>query len=108
MNKNNLPIYFSIAVVLGILIGVFFGGNSSNLFSFSSNKSKEQKIKIVAEFVSELKILRYVKSIGIDYSQGYYIGKPEPIENIIGAKNEKYRFNRGARCSLALQAFENT
>ena len=51
--------------------------------------SKEQKIKIVAEFVSELKILRYVKSIGIDYSQGYYIGKPEPIENIIGAKNEK-------------------
>ena len=44
MNKNNLPIYFAIAVVLGILIGVFFGGNSSNLLSLSKNQSQEQKI----------------------------------------------------------------
>ena len=44
---------------------------------------KEQDIKIVAEFVSDLKILRYVKAIGIDCSQGYYIGKPVCIEEII-------------------------
>lgn len=50
---------------------------------------KEQDIKIVAEFVSDLKILRYVKAIGIDYSQGYYIGKPVSIEEIIGETNEK-------------------
>jgi len=50
---------------------------------------KEQDIKIVAEFVSDLKILRYVKAIGIDYSQGYYIGKPVSIEEIIGEDNEK-------------------
>jgi len=42
--------------------------------------SKEQNIKIVAEYVSDLKILRYVKSLDIDYSQGYYIGKPEIIK----------------------------
>ena len=45
MNKNNLPLYFAFAVVLGILIGVFFGGNSSNLLSLSKNNSQEQKIK---------------------------------------------------------------
>jgi len=49
---------------------------------------KEQNIKVVAEFVSDLKILRYVKSLDIDYSQGYYIGKPEKIDQIIGKKDE--------------------
>ena len=41
--------------------------------------SKQQNIKVVAEFVSDLKTLRYVKNIEIDYSQGYYIGKPEKL-----------------------------
>ena len=49
---------------------------------------KEQNIKVVAEFVSDLKILRYVKSLDIDYSQGYYIGKPERIETVLGVNNE--------------------
>jgi len=47
---------------------------------------KQQEIKIVAEFVSDIKILRYVKAIGIDYSQGYYISKPVEITEIIGDK----------------------
>lgn len=47
---------------------------------------KQQEIKIVAEFVSDLKTLRYVKNIGIDYSQGYYINKPESIIEIMGVK----------------------
>ncbi len=45
--------------------------------------AKEQNIKVVAEFVSDLKILRYVKSLNIDYSQGYYIAKPMPIKEIM-------------------------
>jgi EAL domain-containing protein (putative c-di-GMP-specific phosphodiesterase class I) len=49
---------------------------------------KEQNIKVVAEFVSDLKILRYVKSLDIDYSQGYYIGKPKIIDQIIGEIDE--------------------
>ncbi len=44
---------------------------------------KQQDIKIVAEYVINLKILRYVKAIGIDYSQGYYISKPMPIDLFI-------------------------
>ena len=53
MNKNNLPIYFAFAVVLGILIGVFFGGNSNKLMSFSKTPSKEQKIKKLINFIEE-------------------------------------------------------
>ena len=34
--------------------------------------------------MSDLKILRYVKNIEIDYSQGYHIGKPMSIEELIG------------------------
>lgn len=48
---------------------------------------KQQEILIVAEFVNDMKILRYVKAIGIDYSQGYHIGKPVEIQEIIGERS---------------------
>lgn len=35
-------------------------------------------IKTVAEYVSSEEIFQYIQAIGIDYSQGYYIGKPHP------------------------------
>ena len=35
-------------------------------------------IKTVAEYVSSEEIFNHVQALGIDYSQGYYIGKPEP------------------------------
>ncbi len=44
---------------------------------------KQHNIKVIAEFVSDLKTLRFVRSLGIDYSQGYYVGKPKSINNII-------------------------
>jgi EAL domain-containing protein (putative c-di-GMP-specific phosphodiesterase class I) len=50
---------------------------------------KQENIKIIAEFVSDIKILRYVKSIDIDYSQGYYINKPTYIDEIIKEINEE-------------------
>jgi len=43
---------------------------------------QQENIKTVAEYVSDLKIHRYVKSLGIDYSQGFYIQKPLPIKQI--------------------------
>jgi hypothetical protein len=45
MNKNNLPIYLSIAVVFGILIGAFFNGGSGVGFSFVGKTPSEIKIK---------------------------------------------------------------
>jgi EAL domain-containing protein (putative c-di-GMP-specific phosphodiesterase class I)/GGDEF domain-containing protein len=44
---------------------------------------KKENIKVIAEFVKDISILRYVKSLDIDYSQGYYIAKPEPITTIL-------------------------
>ena len=49
--------------------------------------SKQQNIKVVAEFVSDLKILRYVKNVLIEYSQGYHIGKPMSITELFGEKS---------------------
>lgn len=51
--------------------------------------SKQQNIKVIAEFVSDLKTLRYVKNIKIDYSQGYHIGKPMSIDELLKVSDEK-------------------
>ncbi len=39
--------------------------------------AKKLKIKTIAEFVHNEDIYNIVKSMGFDYAQGYYIGKPE-------------------------------
>ena len=62
MNKNNLPIYFAIAVILGILIGVFFGGNSPQILSLTKNTSQEQKIKRLMNFIER----DYVDDVSTD------------------------------------------
>ncbi|BCD68769.1 EAL domain-containing protein [Nitratiruptor sp. YY09-18] len=40
--------------------------------------AKKSGIKTVAEFVSSKEILEEVKTLGIDYSQGYFLAKPQP------------------------------
>ncbi|WP_428740982.1 S41 family peptidase [Tenacibaculum sp.] len=61
MNKNNLPIYLSIAVVFGILIGTFFSnGNSSNFIGKSS--SSERKIKRLIDYIQS----DYVDNVNTD------------------------------------------
>ena len=40
---------------------------------------------LVAEFVSEESIYKHIKAIGFEYAQGYYLGKPEPIEYYEGS-----------------------
>ena len=39
---------------------------------------RKSGIKIIAEYVHSKEILEMVKSYGIDYSQGYYLGEPKP------------------------------
>jgi len=41
--------------------------------------------KIVAEFVSSEEILEVVKDIGVDYVQGYYLGRPVMIDDLEGS-----------------------
>ena len=56
----------------------------SDKFSQSIVKSivtfaKENNIKTVAEFVENENIAKIITNLGIDYSQGYFYAKPEPI-----------------------------
>jgi len=44
------------------------------------------QVLTIAEFVSSGTILQVVKELGVDYAQGYYLGKPEPIEGQIKSK----------------------
>ena len=61
MNKNNLPIYLSIAVVFGILIGTFFGKGNSNSF-IGKNSSNEIKIKRLINYIQS----DYVDNVNTD------------------------------------------
>ena len=41
--------------------------------------AKKQHIKTIAEFVVNEEILETIKELGIDYSQGYYLGEPKRL-----------------------------
>ena len=42
--------------------------------------AKKIGVKTVAEFVSSYEIMETVRELGVDYAQGFYIGKPEKVE----------------------------
>ena len=42
--------------------------------------AKKQKIKTVAEYVENEEIFNILKELGVDFSQGYYFGKPEKLD----------------------------
>ena len=52
--------------------------NSQALTKAIVSMAKELKIKVIAEYVSTEAILNAVKHIGVDYSQGFYLGEPLP------------------------------
>ena len=43
--------------------------------------AKKQNIQTIAEFVENESIFNILNEIGVDYSQGYYFGKPNEINN---------------------------
>ncbi|WP_228135383.1 EAL domain-containing protein [Aliarcobacter butzleri] len=61
---------------------ILINKSSQNIVSMLVNFAKGQKVKTIAEFVSNKDILNKVRELGIDYVQGYYI--KEPIASIDG------------------------
>ena len=86
MNKNNLPIYFSIAVVFGILIGTFFNGNNSNNL-IGKNTPSERKIKRLIDYIES----DYVDNVNtndlLDGAIAEMLGKLDPHSVYIPKEN---------------------
>jgi PAS domain S-box-containing protein len=53
---------------------------SRNLVETIVDFSKKQHIKTIAEYVENEDIYNVLNEIGIDYSQGYYFGKPQKLD----------------------------
>jgi diguanylate cyclase (GGDEF)-like protein len=53
-------------------------------------------IDTVAEYVESEQIAQEVRSLGVDYAQGYAFGKPEPLDQVLSslAKDESKRLRR--------------
>jgi len=43
--------------------------------------AKEQNLQVIAEYVENEEIYKILHALGVEYSQGYYFGKPEPLED---------------------------
>jgi EAL domain-containing protein (putative c-di-GMP-specific phosphodiesterase class I) len=42
--------------------------------------AKEQNLQVIAEYVESEEVYHLLNSLGVEYSQGYYFGKPEPLK----------------------------
>jgi len=62
MNKNNLPIYFSIAIIFGIFVGSFFQFNETTNALFSRKSTSEIKIKRLLDYIKR----DYVDTVNTD------------------------------------------
>jgi len=47
------------------------------------NFAKKMGIKTIAEFIHNKNVYEKIKQMGIDYSQGYYLGEPKNLKDII-------------------------
>ena len=86
MNKNNFPIYLSLATVFGILIGTFFNGGGNGL-SMSSNSKNETKIRRLMDYIDQ----NYVDTVNttdlLDGAISQMVGKLDPHSVYIPKEN---------------------
>ena len=45
-------------------------------------------MRVVAEYVESEEICDAVVALGIDYLQGYYIGKPAPLQSLVADSSD--------------------
>ena len=78
----NLPIDY-IKIDASLISNIDRNQQSRIMVETIVNLAKKLHVQTIAEFVSSKEILEVVKSLGVDYSQGFYTGRPEPIETFI-------------------------
>ena len=63
----------------GSFIRKLHGNKTDRLFVKAiADVAKGMGIKTIAEFVENEEIMRILRDYGVDYAQGYFIGKPAP------------------------------
>lgn len=75
----NLP-FNEIKVDRGFITDCIKNKNKKTIVNISLALAKEMKMKIVAEGVEDETTWCYLKELGFDLCQGFYTGKPLPIE----------------------------
>lgn len=74
----NLPIDY-IKIDASIISNIDRDKNSQIMVETIVDLAQKMNIETIAEFVSSQEIFETVKSLGVDYAQGFHVGKPEPI-----------------------------
>jgi diguanylate cyclase (GGDEF)-like protein len=52
--------------------------------------ARVMEIETVAEFVQDEAVLEAIREIGIDWAQGYLVGAPVELADLLGPQNQKY------------------
>jgi EAL domain-containing protein (putative c-di-GMP-specific phosphodiesterase class I) len=74
----NLPVDY-IKIDASLISDIDRNQNSRIMVETIVDLAKKLHVETIAEFVSSEEILEVVTELGVDYAQGYFIGKPEPI-----------------------------
>lgn len=78
----NLPIDY-IKIDASLISNIDSDINSQMMVETIVGLAHKLNIQTIAEYVSSKEILDVVKRLNVDYAQGYYVGKPEPIQKHI-------------------------
>ena len=78
----NLPVDY-IKIDASLISDIDRNRNSRIMVETIVELAKKLHVLTIAEFVSSEEILEVVTALGVDYAQGFFIGKPEPIDKHI-------------------------
>lgn len=87
MNKNNLPIYFSLATIFGIAIGVLFSGGVGNGWSIAKGNTNELKIKRLLDYIERDYVDPIDTDVLLDEAIGTMLAKLDPHSVYIPKEN---------------------
>jgi diguanylate cyclase (GGDEF)-like protein/PAS domain S-box-containing protein len=59
-----------------------------------NNIGQMMSMKTIAEFVEDIDIIAKLREIGVDYAQGYGIGRPRPLQEFLSSLDDKRKVEK--------------
>ena len=84
----NLPVDY-IKIDASLISNIDRDLNSRLMVETIVDLAHKLHVLTIAEFVSSQDILDVIKELGVDYAQGFHLGKPEPIEKHLNRLKKK-------------------